>query len=181
MRVLGLDPGSRSTGFGVVERQGNRLRCLAHGCIRPKATAGLPERLATIAEATDALIREWAPGAAVVEEAFHHEHARSSLVLGHVRGALLVVIVRSRLELAEYAPRTIKLGVTGSGAATKPQVAAMVSRLLGIHAPLGADAADALAGAICHLQRRPVTYAAPATRSRSRRAWEALLAARSGR
>ncbi len=180
MRVLGLDPGSRRTGYGVVERRGNALRCITHGTLVPPANATLPQRLLFIANGVARLIDAHAPTDVSVEEAFHHEFARSTLVLGHVRGALLVAAAQRDLAIAEYAPRSIKMAVTGSGAASKPQVAAMVSRLLALADVPAADAADALAGAICHLQRSvgaregsPAPAPGP-----GRRRLEALLAGR---
>ncbi|HEY6865778.1 MAG TPA: crossover junction endodeoxyribonuclease RuvC, partial [Candidatus Eisenbacteria bacterium] len=153
MRVLGLDPGSRRTGYGVIERSGNRFVCIAHGPIAPPARLDLPQRLHAIAARAGSLIEEHTPDAVVVEEAFYHESVRSTLVLGHVRGALLVAAVERGLPVAEYSPREIKLSVTGNGGASKDQVAYMVQRLLGLRAAPQGDAADALAAALCHLHR----------------------------
>lgn len=153
MRVLGLDPGSRRTGYGLVVRQGGRIECLAHGTIRTPERATLAERLATIATAVAGLLDAHEPDAVVVEEAFYHRNVRSTLVLGHVRGALLVTAAQRGIAVAEYSPRTIKLGVTGWGAAPKEQVAAMVQRQLGLARRPETDAADALAGALFHLNR----------------------------
>ncbi len=153
MRVLGLDPGSRRTGYGVIERSGNQYRCIAHGPIAPPARLDLPHRIHAIAMRAGELMELHAPDAVVVEEAFYHESVRSTLVLGHVRGALLVAAVERGLPIAEYSPREIKMSVTGNGGASKEQVAFMVQRLLGVRATLQADAADALAAALCHLHR----------------------------
>ena len=153
MRVLGLDPGSRRTGYGVVEREGNAFRALAHGVLAPPARLDLAHRLHAIAVRAGEVMDQQRPDAVVVEEAFYHESVRSTLVLGHVRGALLVAAVARGIALAEYSPREIKLSVTGSGSASKEQVGFMVRRLLGLKGALPPDAADALAGAICHLQR----------------------------
>ncbi len=120
------------------------------------------------------------PAFVVVEEAFYHESVRSTLVLGHVRGALLVAAVQRGIPLAEYSPREIKLSVTGTGAASKDQVAFMVRRLLGLRGPLSPDAADALAGAICHLQRLRRAEPARAV-SAATKGLEALLARRTRR
>jgi len=153
MKVLGLDPGSRRTGYGVVERSGNAYRVHAHGVFAPPARLDLAHRLHAISTRAGEVMDQYRPDAVVVEEAFYHESVRSTLVLGHVRGALLVAAVERGLELAEYSPREIKLSVTGSGAAAKEQVGFMVRRLLALRGALPADAADALAAAICHLQR----------------------------
>jgi len=161
MRVLGLDPGSRRTGFGVVERHGNRLHCVEHGCVSPPAGAALALRLHHIAREIDVVLRRTTPDAVAVEEAFFRENVRSAMVLGHVRGALLVAAVERGCEVVEYSPREIKLSVTGNGGAAKEQVAAMVRRLLALATTPAADAADALAGAICHLNR--TTFDRPRT------------------
>ncbi len=180
MKVLGLDPGSRRTGFGVVERDGSCFRALAHGVIAPPARLDLPHRLHAIATRAGEVMAEHRPDMVVVEEAFYHESVRSTLVLGHVRGALLVAAVEHGLPLAEYTPREIKLGVTGTGAASKDQVAFMVRRLLGIRAALPPDASDALAAALCHLlrARRPEPARAMTAAARS---LEALLKGRARR
>ncbi len=168
MRVLGLDPGSRCTGYGVVDRHGNRYTTIAYGEVKPAAKLDLPHRLHAIAERIGAVMDEHQPECVAVEEAFYHESVRSTLVLGHVRGALIVAAVSRGFEIAEYSPRAIKLAVTGSGAAAKEQVTYMVRRLLVIDGALSTDASDGLAVALCHLQRvnraiperRPVSPAA---------------------
>ena len=180
MRVLGLDPGSRRTGYGLVEKSGNKLRGLAHGTIAPGARADLPHRLHTIASRVGELIDDHRPDVVVVEQAFYHESARSTLVLGHVRGALLVAAVQRGVEVAEYSPREIKMSVTGTGAAAKEQVAFMVRRLLGLKGALPPDAADALATALCHLQRARLSAPARAASAAAARL-EALLAGRAAR
>jgi len=174
MRVLGLDPGSRRTGFGVVERHGNRLRCVEHGCLRAPAGEPLPQRLHRMARGAGDVMERMAPDAVVVEEAFFRENVRSALVLGHVRGALIVAAVERGLAVFEYSPREIKLGVTGHGGATKEQVGYMVRRLLALVDVPGADAADALAGAICHVNRARLEL--PRRVTPAARRLEALLA-----
>jgi crossover junction endodeoxyribonuclease RuvC len=180
MRVLGLDPGSRRTGYGLVERAGNRLRCLDHGTVAPAARLGLPARLHDIATRIGEVMERARPDMVVVEEAFYHESVRSTLVLGHVRGALLVAAVQRGLAVAEYSPREIKLSVAGSGAAAKVQVAFMVRRLLDLRAEVSADASDALAAALCHLHRARVSAPARAASVAAQRL-EALLATRGAR
>jgi crossover junction endodeoxyribonuclease RuvC len=180
LRVLGLDPGSRKTGYGVVERQGNRLRCVTHGIIAPGARLALPTRLHTIATRVGAIIESARPDAVVIEEAFYHESVRSTLVLGHVRGALLVAAVERGVTIAEYSPREIKLSVTGAGGAAKEQVGYMVSRLLGLTGTLPTDASDALAAAVCHLNRARFSPPARAASAAATRL-EALLAGRRSR
>ena len=180
MRVLGLDPGSRRTGYGVVESHGNRLRCVSQGVVAPPGGLELAPRLLAISERVGEVIAATGPDCVVVEQAFYHENPRSTLVLGHVRGALLVVAARAGIAVAEYSPREIKLSVVGHGGASKEQVTFMVRRLLGLRADLGTDAADALAAAVCHLQRARLTPPAQAASLAARRL-EALLAGRGKR
>jgi crossover junction endodeoxyribonuclease RuvC len=180
MRVLGLDPGSRRTGYGLVEAEGNRFRCLAHGVVTPPARSELPTRLLAIARGVGEILDRTPPDAVVVEEAFYHESARSTLVLGHVRGALLVAAAERECAIAEYTPREIKLSVVGHGGASKEQVTYMIRRLLGLKGELPPDAADALAAAVCHLQRSRLTPPARAASLAARRL-EALLASRGRR
>lgn len=180
MRVLGLDPGSRRTGYGVVEAHGNRYRCLTHGHAAAAARLDLPHRLHAIVQRAGEVMDAFRPECVVVEEAFYHESVRSTLVLGQVRGALLVAAVARGLPVAEYSPREIKLSVTGNGGADKEQVGYMVRRLLALEDPVQSDAADALAAALCHLHRarRP---AAVGRRGPAAERLEALLARRAGR
>ena len=180
MRVLGLDPGSRRTGFGVAEREGTAFHARAHGVIAPSARLDLAHRLHAIATRAGEVMDEWKPDAVVVEEAFYHESVRSTLVLGHVRGALLVAAVARDLVIAEYSPREIKLSVTGTGGASKEQVTFMVRRLLGVKGPLPPDASDALAAAVCHLQRARRSEPARAMTAAAR-SLEALLKGRARR
>lgn len=180
MRVLGLDPGSRRTGFGVVERSGNRLTSVTHGVAAPRAGLDLAGRLLAIADRVDAVIADARPDAIVVEQAFYHENVRSTLVLGHVRGALLLTAARRGVAVYEYSPREIKMAVVGSGGAGKEQVGFMIRRLLGLKGELAADAADALAAAVCHLQRVRLTAPTRAMSDAARRL-EAMLTAKGGR
>jgi crossover junction endodeoxyribonuclease RuvC len=178
MRVLGVDPGSVRTGFGVVEKSGNVFRWIEHGEAAPPRRLDLPHRIHAIAERVGEVMDRVRPDCVAVEEAFYHESVRSTLVLGHVRGALLVAAVRRGLAIAEYSPREVKMSVAGSGGAAKEQVAFMVRRLLGLRGALPADAADALAVALCHLHRE--RRLAPEARAMSAAAerLEALLARR---
>jgi crossover junction endodeoxyribonuclease RuvC len=174
MRVLGLDPGSRRTGYGLVERSGNKLVALIHGTIAPAARLDLPHRLHDIARRVGLIIDEHRPEVVVVEEAFYHDSVRSTLVLGHVRGALIVAALERGVEIAEYSPREIKLSVVGSGAGSKDQVTFMVRRLLGLKGALQPDASDALAAALCHVHRTRRSAPARAASVAARRL-EALL------
>ncbi len=149
MRILGIDPGSRATGWAVVELEGSRLRRVESGVLRP-ATDALPGRLAAIFEGLAAAIERTAPDAAALESIFSARGARSALLLGHARGVAMLACARAGLATAEYAPSQVKAAVVGFGAAPKDQVGRMVARLLGLGAPPAADEADALAVAICH-------------------------------
>lgn len=156
MRVIGIDPGSRFTGFGVVEGQGQSVTCVAHGCI--KSTLGnMPSRLATLYQALADTVQEYRPEAGAVEAGFvHHRNVSSALKLGQARGVALAALAGAGLPVAEYAPRDIKLSVVGYGAADKKQVQHMVCQLLGLREVPGEDAADALGIAICHLHRASI-------------------------
>jgi crossover junction endodeoxyribonuclease RuvC len=179
MRVLGLDPGSRRTGFGVVEKTGNRLTCIVKGAVTPKPRLDLAQRLCDIAGRVAEVIESSAPDCVVVEKAFYHESVHSTLVLGHVRGALLVVAAQRGVPVAEYSPREIKLSVVGHGGATKEQVAVMVRRLLALPVTPQSDAADALAAAVCHLHR--VRLGAPARAASAAADRLAAMLAKGGR
>jgi len=153
VKVLGIDPGARVTGYGVVEGQSARLRHVAHGALRPRAAAPAA-RLAEIQRGLAQVIAEHGPDIAVVERVFVGRSARSALVLGHARGAVICAAVRAGLPVAEYGARRIKQAVVGYGAADKQQVQHMVRALLGMTQPPAEDAADALACAICHAHSR---------------------------
>ncbi len=150
MIVLGLDPGLGTTGWGLIEAQGNRLSHIANGQIRTDAKAALPARLVALDAALTDLIQRHAPDGAGVEEVFVNTNPQSTLKLAHARGVALLCAARSGLEVGEYAPRLVKKAVVGTGSAEKAQVHAMVARLLPGVAIAGTDAADALAVAICH-------------------------------
>jgi crossover junction endodeoxyribonuclease RuvC len=156
MRILGIDPGSTATGFGVVERDGAAIRHRTHGTLRPPKTAELPERLAFLQAGLREVIAEYAPDSAVVERVFVARSAQSALVLGQARGAILAELGRAGLPVAELAAREIKRAVTGSGAADKRAVQTMVARLLELEALPAQDAADALAAALCHARQGPL-------------------------
>lgn len=148
--MLGLDPGLGTTGWGLIEAQGNRLSHVANGQVRTDTSAPLPQRLATIADQLEALIAEQRPDAAAVEEVFVNTNPQSTLKLGQARGVVLMVAARAKVEVGEYAARLVKKAVVGNGNAEKAQVHAMVSRLLPGVKIAGPDAADALAVAITH-------------------------------
>lgn len=156
IRILGIDPGLRRTGWGLIACEGSRLRYLACGAVAPRPQADLAARLCALADALDRLVDEHRPDEAAVEETFVNADPRSALKLGQARGVCLLSPARHGIPVAEYAANRIKKAVVGVGHADKTQVAAMVARLLpGSRAESG-DAADALAIAICHAAHRQV-------------------------
>ena len=150
MIILGLDPGLGTTGWGVIRAEGNRLSHLANGQLRTDAKESLPRRLAHLDSQLAALIADHAPQAAAVEEVFVNANPQSTLKLGQARGVVLLGVACAGIDPGEYAARLVKKAVVGVGNAEKPQVHAMVARLLPGAKIAGADAADALAVAICH-------------------------------
>ncbi|HWH17348.1 MAG TPA: crossover junction endodeoxyribonuclease RuvC [Allosphingosinicella sp.] len=150
MIILGLDPGLGCTGWGVIRAEGNRLGHVANGQVRTDAKAAMCDRLVRLDEALAALIAEFRPDAAAVEEVFVNENPQSTLKLGQARGVVLLAAAKSGIEVGEYAARFVKKAVVGVGSADKVQVHAMVARLLPGAKIAGADAADALAVAITH-------------------------------
>ncbi len=152
MRVLGIDPGSLITGFGVVEEEANGLQALAWGALRTSAKQTLPERLKRIYAGLTESLRAWKPDAVSIEQVFFADNPKTALTLGHARGVALLTVAHADLPLAEYSALEIKMAVVGYGRAAKSQVQQMVKHLLHLDAiPQPADAADALAAAICHL------------------------------
>jgi len=149
MRVIGFDPGLRATGWGVIEIDGGRLRHIAHG-ICGSGAGGLAERLAHLHRAIEAVVARMAPDEAAVEHTFVNKDAAGTLKLGQARAISLLVPAQAGLPVAEYAPNAVKKAVVGVGHANKAQVAHMVGHLLPGLGALPADAADALAIAICH-------------------------------
>ncbi|MCB2112439.1 MAG: crossover junction endodeoxyribonuclease RuvC [Parvularculaceae bacterium] len=154
IRILGVDPGSGATGWGLVETQGSRLSFLAAGVIRPKRALSRAQRLAVIHNGLAEQIAEWAPAEAAIEETFVNASPRDALVLGEARGVALLAPALAGLPVAEYAANTVKKSVVGRGHADKSQVQAMVRVLLPACGAQPADAADALAVAICHAHHR---------------------------
>jgi len=150
VKILGLDPGLGTTGWGVIEADGNRLAHVANGQIKTDPAAPLPGRLAALADQLEALIAEQRPAAAAAEEVFVNKNPQSTLKLGQARGVVLMCAARASIDVGEYSPTLVKKAVVGTGGAEKAQVHAMVSRLLPGVKIVGPDAADALAVAITH-------------------------------
>lgn len=149
-RILGIDPGLRITGFGVIEQVGKQLVYLASGCIKTDAKDSLPARLGTIYAGLRELVATHQPDQAAVEIVFVNVNPQSTLLLGQARGAAITALVAAGLEVAEYTALQVKQAVVGNGHADKIQVQHMVRRLLALPGDPSADAADALACAIAH-------------------------------
>lgn len=154
MRILGLDPGLRQTGWGIVEADLDRLRHVANGTVRSDPKTPLAARLAQLFDGLAAVIAEYGPAEAAVEETFANRNPASTLKLGQARGVVLLAPSRTGMDVAEYAANRVKKAVVGVGHADKQQVAMMVRTLLPGVAIAGPDAADALAVAICHAHYR---------------------------
>lgn len=150
IRILGIDPGLRVTGFGILEKSGQKLTYITSGCIRTDQEGELPERIRTILEGLSQIIAEMKPQQVAVEKVFVNVNPQSTLLLGQARGAAICAAVLGALPVAEYTALQVKQSVVGNGHARKEQVQEMVRRLLGLPGEPSADAADALACAICH-------------------------------
>jgi crossover junction endodeoxyribonuclease RuvC len=152
-RILGIDPGSRVTGYGIVDQDGQRLAYVASGCIRARGDS-LADRLGIILNGVAGIISEYRPDEMAIERVFINKNADSALKLGQARGAAICAAVQQAISVDEYAAREIKQAVTGTGAATKEQVQHMMCVLLALRGRLPSDAADALGVAICHGHHR---------------------------
>ncbi len=154
MRILGIDPGSRSTGFGIIERNGQRTAYLVSGCIR-SVEGGLAERLAEIHRGLSEVLDEFRPDIVAIENVFVRHNVASALKLGQARGVAICAVALRAIPCREYSPNEIKQAVVGRGHASKEQVQHMVKALLELPAKPQADAADALACALCHAHHEP--------------------------
>ena len=151
MLVLGVDPGSRVTGYGLVKKTTDRIDYIHAGTISPPKNAPLHRRIYTIFHSMVEIIDTYHPQEMSIEDVFVAKNVKSSLKLGHARGAVMIAAVQFGIEVFEYSPLEIKKAVVGYGRATKEQVRDMVKVLLNLKTQLGMDASDALASAICHL------------------------------
>ncbi|MFW5966997.1 MAG: crossover junction endodeoxyribonuclease RuvC [Persicimonas sp.] len=152
MLILGIDPGSRYTGYGLVEKAGRDVVYVASGRINAAKAGELSERLPVIYSGICEIVDEFEPDEAAVESVFFAQNAMSSLKLGHARGVALLSLQLADVPLFEYPPATVKQAAAGHGRATKDEVARMVKMTLGLEGELAEDASDALAVAICHAQ-----------------------------
>lgn len=152
MRVIGIDPGTAITGWGVIEGDGQDLRLIACGAVTTVAKTPLPQRLQIIYRELTQIIAEWQPETSAIEELFFSKNAKTALAVGHGRGAAMLALANADLPIAEYKPLEVKQAITGHGGADKKQMQQMVKLLLNLaDVPRPDDAADALAVAICHV------------------------------
>jgi crossover junction endodeoxyribonuclease RuvC len=152
--IIGIDPGSRVTGYGLVEKRGSGIVYIGSGAIKVRPADPMPLRLASIKRGLDDVLREFNPAEMAVEEVFVAKNPKSALKLGQARGVIILAAAEAGIEVFEYTPREVKGSVTGSGAAHKSQVGAMILRLLCTdHRPACEDETDALAVAFCHALR----------------------------
>ncbi len=168
MRILGIDPGSRITGYGVIETDGHTVKYLDSGCIRTRQDA-MPDRLRIIFDSVRTLVTTHQPDVLAIESVFMHRNAGSALKLGHARSAAICACVIDDILVDEYSPREIKLAIVGKGSAGKEQVQHMVTHLLNLNATPQEDAADALAVALCHSHTRHGTGCLGAYRNKGGR------------
>jgi len=162
--ALGVDPGTRHLGWGIVSLDGNRLKHVAHGVIDADPALRLERRLAIIDVELGRVIERYRPTVGSVESLFFHRDAQAAAKLGHARGVVLLNLARMNVDVVEYAPAHVKRVVAGKGNATKDQVARMIRALLGLDEPPKSDAADALALAVTHCRRVPLDHAIERTR-----------------
>lgn len=167
--VLGLDPGTRHFGWGVVRRVGTKLSHLAHGVVHVERAGELGDRLVAIESELMSIVERWQPEQASIESLFFAQDAQAAAKLGHARGVALLVCARAGLAIFEYPPARVKRTVAGGGRAEKAQVAQMVRVLLGLTKVPASDAADALAVAVTHLQGHPARTPLPGAQTAPRR------------
>jgi crossover junction endodeoxyribonuclease RuvC len=159
MRILGIDPGTRITGYGIIDVEGNRLRHVDNGIIKTRSSDVLPLRLKTIYDGLTAVFNQYSPQTVAVEQVFMAKNPRAALTLGHARGTAVLAAVNLDLEVSEYSALQVKSAVVGYGHASKQQVQQMVKALLNLPEVAQEDAADALAVAICHANSRTLKLA----------------------
>jgi crossover junction endodeoxyribonuclease RuvC len=159
MRILGIDPGTRITGYGIIDVEGNRLCHVDNGIIKTRSSDDLPLRLKAIYDGLTAVIKGYAPAAVAIEQVFLAKNPRAALTLGHARGTAVLSAVNLDREVHEYSALQVKSAVVGYGHAGKQQVQQMVKVLLNLPEVAQEDAADALAVAICHANSRTLKQA----------------------
>lgn len=154
MIVLGIDPGLSACGYGVIDYSKSVVQCLDFGCIYTKKSSGISGRLEKIFSELSEIIQTYKPHYCAIEDIFYHENVNTAIIMGHARGVAMLAARQAALEVFEYAPREVKMSITGNGAASKQQIQAMVKNLLHLEKlPTPLDASDALAVALCHYHR----------------------------
>ena len=151
MIVLGIDPGSRTTGYGLLQKKNNVIRCIASGSIESSGSVPFYDRIYKIFTGMVDIMEKYQPDEMAIEDVFFAKNVKSSLKLGHARGAALIAAVKCNVRIFEYTPLEIKQSVVGYGRATKDQIRDMVQMILNLPVKLGPDTSDAIAAAICHL------------------------------
>ena len=151
MIVLGVDPGSRITGYGILKKKNNVITCVASGSIESSSSVPFYDRIYKIFTGMVDIMEQYRPDEMAIEDVFFAKNVRSSLKLGHARGAALIAAVKCDVKIYEYTPLEIKQSVVGYGRATKDQIRSMVQMILNLPSRLGPDTSDAIAAAICHL------------------------------
>jgi len=167
-RLLGLDPGLRHTGWGIIDVDGNQLTAIASGTVSAEQSLVMPLRLQRLFRGISDVVAEYTPSECAIEETFVNRNPVSTLKLGHARAAAMLAAAEAGLLVSEYSPNAVKKAVVGAGHADKIQVSAMVNMLLPMARPETADAADALAVAICHAHHRTTQERVAAAAGRSR-------------
>lgn len=171
IRIIGIDPGSRQTGYGIIDSDGQSSQYVASGCIYVKGDS-LPERLGDIFGRVSELVLEWQPIEMAIEQVFVNKNVDSALKLGQARGAAICAGVQASLVVSEYTPKAVKSAVVGTGNASKEQVQHMMNMLLSLKTNLQADEADALGVALCHAHNRQLAGKIPLpSRRRSKGRW----------
>ena len=160
MRILGIDPGTRITGYGIIAVEGNRLRHVDNGIVKTRSSDPLPLRLKAIYDGLTVVLKEFSPEAVAIEQVFLAKNPKAALTLGHARGTAVIASVNLNLEVHEYSALQVKSAVVGYGHAVKQQVQHMVKTLLNLPEVAQEDAADALAVAICHANSRTLRQVA---------------------
>ncbi len=160
IRIIGIDPGSRQTGYGIIDSDGVHSVYVASGCIYVKGDS-LPERLGDIFSRVSEIVTEWQPLEMSVEQVFVNKNVESAMKLGQARGAAICAGVQNQLKVSEYTPKAVKSAVVGTGNATKDQVNHMMSMMLNLKQELQADEADALGVALCHAHNRTLLNRIP--------------------
>ena len=154
MRVLSIDPGIRTTGFGILDSKLNKLSLIACGTIKPRVSDSLPLRLNYLFEEVDSIINKFSPDIFSIEDMFYSKNVKTSMILGQARGAMIIAAAQANVKIYEYAPKKVKMSVCGSGSASKEQVQYMVMKILNLkEIPGSLDVSDAVAVGICCLNQ----------------------------